>query len=128
MRMRTSVSEKITFLQGDLWAPLQTCHFDLILSNPPYVSTSEYPALPPEVRDHEPRIALDGQEEGLHFIKEIIKYAPDYIDSGGWLMIEMAPMQTGAVMTMMDRMNAYTGIKRIKDYSRSYRVVVARKA
>ena len=121
------VSDKITFLQGDLWGPLQNLRFDLILSNPPYVSTSEYPDLPPEVRDHEPKIALDGREEGLHCIKEIIKFAPGFIDSGGWLMIEMAPVQTGTVMTMMDRMNAYTGIKRVKDYSRSYRVVVAQK-
>ena len=123
-----NVSDKITFLLGDLWGPLQNLRFDLILSNPPYVSTGEYPHLPPEVRDHEPKIALDGREEGLHCIKEIIKFAHGFIDSGGWLVIEMAPVQTGTVMTMMDRMNAYTGIRRVKDYSRSYRVVVAQKA
>ena len=122
------VSGKIEFLQGDLWAPITNLHFDLILSNPPYVSTSEYPDLPPEVRDHEPKIALDGKEDGLHCIKEIIKYAPDFMDSGGWLMIEMSPGQTGTVMTMMDEMNAYTGIKRVKDYSRLYRVVMAQKS
>ena len=122
------VSGKIEFLQGDLWAPITNLRFDLILSNPPYVSTSEYPDLPPEVRDHEPKIALDGKEEGLHCIKEIIKSAPDFMDSGGWLMIEMSPGQTGTVMTMMDEMNAYTGIKRVKDYSRLYRVVMAQKS
>ena len=122
-----NVAEHITFLQGDLWAPLKDLRFDLVLVNPPYVSTSEYPDLPPEVRDHEPKIALDGKEEGLYYIQEIITSAPDFIDSGGWLMMEMAPMQTGKVMARMERMNAYTGIKRVKDYSRSYRVVVAQK-
>ena len=121
------VSEKIEFLQGDLWAPIRNLRFDLILSNPPYVSSSEYPDLPPEVRDYEPKIALDGKNEGLYAIKKIIKYAPHFMDSGGWLLIEMSPQQTEKVMTMMDQMKAYTNIKRVKDYSRSYRVVLARK-
>ncbi len=121
------VSEKIDFLQGDLWAPVKNMRFDLVLSNPPYVSSSEYPDLPPEVRDYEPKIALDGKDEGLYTIKEIIKSAPHFMNSGGWLMIEMSPEQTGKVMGMMDQMKAYTSIKRVKDYSHSYRVVVAQK-
>ncbi len=123
-----NVLEQITFLQGDLWAPLDDLRFDLVLANPPYVSCEEYPDLAPEVRDYEPRIALDGKDEGLYCIKEIIASAPDYLDSGGWLLIEMSPAQTGSVMTMMDQMKAYTGIRRVKDYSRSYRVVMAQKA
>lgn len=121
------VSEKIEFLQGDLWAPIKDLRFDLILSNPPYVSSSEYPDLPPEVRNYEPEIALNGRDEGLYTIKEIIKSAPQFMNSGGWLMIEMSPEQTGTVMAMMDQMKAYAGIKRVKDYSRLYRVVVAQK-
>lgn len=122
------VSEKIEFLQSDLWVSLGNLRFDLILSNPPYVSSSEYPDLPPEVRDYEPKIALDGKDEGLHIIKDILKSAPHFLDTGGWLMMEMSPEQTGTVMTMMDQMKAYTSIKRVKDYSRSHRVVVAQKA
>ena len=67
------VSEKIEYTQGDLWQPLEGkgATFDLIVSNPPYVSSEEYEDLPPEVRSYEPRLALDGGEGGFYFIREI---------------------------------------------------------
>ena len=121
--------KRIQFLEGDLYEPVSDLKttFDLILSNPPYVASEEYNDLPPEVRNHEPRLALDGGEEGLYFIDKIISGAPDYLRSTGWIMIEMAPNQTEKAVKLLTQMNCFGKISRIKDYSHLYRVVMAKK-
>ena len=121
------VSEKIEYIQGDLWQPLagMGATFDLIVSNPPYVSTEEFADLPPEVRDFEPRLALDGREGGLYFIREIIDGSPDFLKPGGWLLLEMAPAQTDKALELLERIDAFGKKMRIKDYSHHYRVVCA---
>jgi release factor glutamine methyltransferase len=121
------VSEKIEYTQGDLWQPLEGkgATFDLIVSNPPYVSTEEYKALPPEVRSYEPRLALDGREGGFYFIREIIERSPDFLNSGGWLLLEMAPGQTARALELLECIDTFGKKMRIKDYSHRYRVVCA---
>ncbi|MBW1902757.1 MAG: peptide chain release factor N(5)-glutamine methyltransferase [Deltaproteobacteria bacterium] len=121
------VSEKIEFIQGDLWQPLRDkdITFDLIVSNPPYVSAEEYEDLPPEVRSHEPRLALDGREGGFYFIKEIIEGSPNFLNPDGWLLLEMAPSQTDRALELLERIDAFDKKMRIKDYSHRYRVVCA---
>jgi len=123
------VSDRITFAEGDLWGPLEErgLKCDLVISNPPYVSKSEFAALPPEVRDHEPGQALDGGDEGMDFLERIIRGAPGFLNPGGWVALEMAPHQTRKALDLIDETGAYDHKDRIKDYSGRYRVVKARR-
>ncbi|HPQ29885.1 MAG TPA: peptide chain release factor N(5)-glutamine methyltransferase, partial [Desulfobacteraceae bacterium] len=81
---RHNVSDRIQFRQGDLLSSVDELSFDMIVCNPPYVAIEEYPQLPKEVRDYEPRIALDGKKGGMFFIEKILQHAMDYLVSGGW--------------------------------------------
>ena len=123
------VSDRISFLQGDLWEALsdQRLTFDIVLSNPPYVASEEYGDLSPEIRNYEPRLASIGHEGGMRFIEKIIFEAPPFINPGGWIMVEMAPNQTEKAMDLMEKSAAYGEKARIKDYSHQYRVVMAKR-
>jgi len=121
------VSDRVFFCQGDLWGaiPRGTDGFDLILSNPPYVSVEEYAALSPEVRDHEPRLALEAGDGGTYFLKRMIKDGHCFLKPGGWIVLEMAPWQTEQALNLIAETGKYGQKRRIKDYSRQYRVVAA---
>ena len=123
------VEERVEFLLSDMWQGLidSSLVFDVIVSNPPYIASDHISSLAPEVRDYEPRSALDGGEQGMHFIKEIIKEAPKYLDAGGWILLEMDPEQTAIAVELMDKNDDYVEKRRIKDYSGYYRVVMAQK-
>ena len=123
------VSDRITFIQGSLWEPLldQGLTFDHILSNPPYIATEEFENLSPEVRDYEPRLALDGHNDGMTYIQTIIREAPVFMNPGGWIMLEMAPGQTEKALGLIGEIKEYGEKTRIKDYSHRYRVVMAQK-
>jgi release factor glutamine methyltransferase len=81
---------------GDLFAPVQTERFDLIVSNPPYIATSIIDTLSPEVR-REPRIALDGGADGLAFYDRICAHAREHLQPGGALAVEHGFDQADAV-------------------------------
>ena len=74
-------------VQGDLFENVQGT-FDYILSNPPYIPSKVIDGLMPEVRDHEPRLALDGTEDGLHFYRRIVREATKRLRPGGRLLFE----------------------------------------
>lgn len=123
------VEDRVEFLLSDLWQGLidSSLVFDVIVSNPPYIASDHISSLAPEVRDHEPRSALDGGEKGMHFIKEIIEEAPKYLDVGGWVLLEMDPEQTAIAMELIENNDDYVEKRRIKDYSGCYRVVMAQR-
>lgn len=123
------VTDKIQFMQGNLWEPLldQGVTFDLILSNPPYIAPEEFKALSPEVRDYEPRLALDGHKDGMRYIQKIILEAPVFMNPGGWIMLEMAPGQTEKSLGLVGKIEDYGEKTRMKDYSHLYRVVMAQR-
>ena len=97
----------IRFYQGDLYnalppfPPLLTAHCSLltIVSNPPYIPTTEIPSLPPEVR-MEPALALDGGDDRLHIIRKIISRAPEFLCKGGCLLLEADPRQMAAIASL----------------------------
>jgi release factor glutamine methyltransferase len=122
------VAERIMFKKGDLWQPFrdEETRFDVIVSNPPYVDSGDYDTLLPEVRDYEPRAALDGQEGGMFYIEEIILGSEDYLNPGGWVLIEMDPGQTPRALELIEKSVVYAQWERVKDYSHSYRVVMAK--
>lgn len=81
----------VIFLKGNLFEPLKNrdIKFDIITANPPYVRSDEIPFLEPEVRDWEPREALDGGRDGLDYYRRIFEGVSQYIKTGGWLMLEL---------------------------------------
>jgi release factor glutamine methyltransferase len=95
---RHGVAERIEFRSGDLFAPLRDGEqFDLIVSNPPYVPTAEIDRLAADVREHEPRSALDGGADGLDVIRRIVAGAIRHVAAGGWVVLECSPEQVPAV-------------------------------
>jgi release factor glutamine methyltransferase len=123
-----AVSDRIVFIQGDLFQPFSNNNLklDIIVCNPPYVASEDYDSLPPEVRDYEPRLALDGHEGGTFFIEKIITEAPAYLKPGGWVLIEMDPGQTSKALNMIQETGCYEEKRCIKDYAQKDRVVMAR--
>jgi len=122
---RHGVEDRIRFLKADLFGFDRTLRtsFDLILSNPPYVNEKEYRFLPPEVRDFEPKAALNGGEGGLHYILKIIRQAPENLNASGWLILEMDPLQVPEALDRIAGDARYGQWERIKDYSGRERVV-----
>jgi len=126
---RLGVKDRIEFKRGDLFLPYagKATRFDMILSNPPYISTEALEALSPEVRDHEPKSALDGREQGMYYIVRILKEAADYLLPGGWILMEMDPEQTPKAIRILEETGRFTEHRRVQDYSHRYRMVMARK-
>ena len=75
--------------------------FDIIVSNPPYIPSAVIDGLEPEVKDHEPRMALDGAEDGLYFYRKIIAGSVEYLNENGILCLEIGCEQASAVTEMM---------------------------
>lgn len=114
----------VSVARGDLFGGIDPsrCRFDVIVANPPYVPRGEIDALAPDVRDHEPRAALDGGETGLDLIRRIVADAPPYLAKGGTLAIELGAGQASEVT----RLFASRGFERVsvtRDYGRIERVV-----
>ena len=108
-------------VQGDLFEPV-TGTFDLIVSNPPYIASAEIETLTPEVREHEPRMALDGTADGLFFYKRIVQESPSYLKEGGWLCMEIGYDQGAAVQQLMEA-RGFVTVSVIKDLAGLDRVV-----
>ena len=92
--LRNGVRERILFLQGDLFDPLEKGSiFELIITNPPYIPQDFFPSLPPEVRDFEPRVALDGGRDGLTFFRRVLPRLGEYLSPEGWVLAEIGAGQ-----------------------------------
>ena len=96
------VSDRLNILSSDVFENVPTEAFDLIVSNPPYVPLTEYRDLQPEVRDHDPRMAVTDGSTGLTIIERIIAEAPGYLNSGGHLLVEIGHGQSDQVMALID--------------------------
>jgi len=86
---RHGVSERIDFQISDCFAAVNSAAFDLIVSNPPYVSASALPGLQREVRDHEPLVALSPGSDGLSVIRRLLQDGPTYLKPNGHLIMEI---------------------------------------
>jgi len=113
--------EHAHFLQSDLFEKVEG-KFEIIVSNPPYIASAEVDRLMPEVRDHEPRMALDGTEDGLEFYRRIIAEAGQYLVSSGMLFFEIGYDQGQAVSELM-REHGYREVQVVQDYAGLDRVV-----
>lgn len=124
------LAEHIEFLEGDLLAPLAGLHgsLDALVSNPPYIPTAELCSLQPEVRDFEPRAALDGGFDGLVLITRLIAGAPHLLRCGGWLLLEIGAGQADPVRALLQRTGRFDDISTSRDLAGIERVVAAKRA
>lgn len=121
------VSDRIIFHEGDAFAalPSQT-QFDLIVSNPPYIAAEEIATLSPEVRDFDPRLALDGGADGLAFYRRLAREAGAFLKPGGKLMLEFGDGQETALAKLFfDEKWIVEEI--VADYSSRPRILIARR-
>jgi release factor glutamine methyltransferase len=123
-----SCSGKINFCNIDVWSDeiLSLGKFDLIVSNPPYVSEVEYLKLPPELRLHEPKTALSDLSDGLTFYKRIAGLSGNMLNSGGKIYLEMGAGQAIAIQNIFIENNIHK-ISIIKDYQGIDRIISGEK-
>ena len=116
---------EIEWLSGDLFAAVEG-DFDLVVSNPPYVKSGDLDRLEPEVRDHEPRLALDGGADGLDCYRRIAHQASDHIRPGGYLLLEVGDGQSAEVEKLLAEVGRFAEVQTKPDLNEVPRVVVAR--
>lgn len=125
------VADKVHLLHGDFFGVfynfVEKEQVDFIVSNPPYISESEWKGLEPEVKEHEPREALVGGEDGMHYYRQIIKEASDWLRPGGYLVLEIGETQTNAIKKLILNKEHYGKIEIIKDLQGKERVISARR-
>ena len=120
------VADRVTLLRGDLLAPVpDDLRFDLIVSNPPYVTTAEYAQLPRSIRDHEPRQALVAGEKGTELIERLIPQAAQKLKPGGWLLVEISPMIEQDVYALLSSDGRFAAPSTVRDLAGQARVVQA---
>lgn len=123
---RLGLSDRAVWKQGDLYEALagaeSSSKFDLIVSNPPYIPTAVIGTLMPEVAEMEPRMALDGGEDGLSFYRRILAGARDVLKIGGVLMMETGFDEAADVASMM-RQSGFLDLQIIRDYGGQDRIV-----
>lgn len=103
------VEDRVTLIQSDLFENVSLDAYDIIVSNPPYISEEDLMALEPEVRDHEPELALYGGVDGLDFYKSIIPEAIGYLKPNGLLIFEAGYDQAQAIAGLFE-MHGYEDI------------------
>jgi release factor glutamine methyltransferase len=122
---RHGVVERIQFYLGDgLAAVPSALRFDLLVSNPPYIPSAEIALLQPEVRDYEPRLALDGGPDGMDFFRRLAREAGPFLAEGGRLMLEFGDGQESGLSDLFTREDwVIEAIE--KDYSGRPRIFIA---
>jgi release factor glutamine methyltransferase len=123
---RNNVTEKIQFLQSDNFAALPAdTRFDLIVSNPPYIPSAEITTLQPEVRDFDPRGALDGGADGLNFYRLLATKVKSLLKPAGKMMLEFGDGQAGTIRKIFE--NEKWIVEAVKDdYSQRARILIAK--
>ena len=125
--VKNQVAERIGFLPGDGFAALAAgVRFDLIVSNPPYIPSAEIETLEPEVRDFDPRLALDGGADGLDFYRRLAAEAKTFLKPDGKIMLEFGDGQADAIKKIFESEKWI--VEAVKeDYSQRARILVARR-
>ena len=122
---RHNVAGRVHCGQGDLLAPL-AAPVDLIAANLPYVTTGEWTDLLPEIRDNEPRAALDGGPDGLDAIRRLLATAVPHLRPGGVLLLEIGASQGSAVTSLARRCFPAADLQLHRDYAGLDRLVIVR--
>ena len=124
---RNGVADRVRFFKGDLLEAVAGEHFDIVISNPPYVPESDHATLDVEVRDYEPAQALFAGEDGLQIYRRLIPAAFDALVPGGYLALEIGYGQRAGIEALLVR-EGFAGIEFIPDLQGIARVAVARRS
>ena len=119
---RTGAIRNLRLVQGSLFAAVSGQRFDLITANPPYIATAELETLPVDVRDFEPRLALDGGPDGLDLVRQIAAQAPSQLAAGGVLALEIGADQGPATLGILEA-HGYQELQLARDLGGRDRVV-----
>ena len=120
------VNRKCVFLLGDMFDALPPDReYDMIICNPPYIETAEIERLSIEVRENEPRLALDGGKDGLDFYRKIAKDAGSHLRTGGVLVLEIGYDQAGSVKRILGKTKTFRDIHKIRDLAGLDRAIIA---
>jgi release factor glutamine methyltransferase len=120
------MDNKIDFRHGNLFEPVEGV-FDIIVCNPPYISTKDYEELPAGVRDYEPAIALLAGKKGTEFYEKLIYQAIDHLEKNGWLLMEIGAKQEKTVREIIEESGFYDSVEMRRDYAGLPRVMRARR-
>lgn len=118
-----SLTDRVTWAEGSWFDPISG-QFDLIVSNPPYIAAEEMASLSPEVRLHEPHLALTDAADGLTAYRAILAKAPDYLKPSGRLLLEIGPTQAAAVVMLAENAGL-RDLRVVRDFDGRDRVVAA---
>ena len=123
---RQKLTGRVSSVQANALTPAPAFlgKFDMIVSNPPYVTTQEMTELPKSVKDYEPHLALHGGDDGLDFYRAIVKNYTPALKSGGYICFEFGMGQGDDVCAILER-NGYTILERSRDYNDRERAVLA---
>ena len=123
------VGDRIVFADGDLFAPLPRAALaraaDLVVCNPPYISSAKVETMPEEIARFEPRLAFDGGAFGLSIVGRLTKEAPDFLKPGGWLCFEIGKGQGPYWQKTLGRMSAYRALETVADADGDIRALAA---
>jgi release factor glutamine methyltransferase len=117
-----TLSAPVSFVSCDLGTVFADASFDLVVSNPPYIAARDGESLQPEVRDHEPALALFGGEDGLAIYRRLIPEASRLLRPGGWLMMEL-----GDAAAVREMCADWADVEIVNDLAGIARVLIARK-
>lgn len=119
--VRNNVQSRVKVQKMDILNEYPSEKYDIVVSNPPYIETEVIDTLQTEVKNHEPRLALDGGEDGLIFYRRITEIAPEILKKGGMLAFEIGYNQGKAVSALMGK--NFCDVRIIQDFSKNDRVV-----
>ena len=120
------VNRRCIFLLGDMFDAVPgDKHYDMIVCNPPYIPSAVIDTLDVEVKDHEPRMALDGGKDGLDYYRIIAEQAGLHLKSEGVLALEIGAEQAADVKKLLNEANTYSDIRVVRDLAYLDRVIIA---
>lgn len=125
------VADRADFVESDLFSASffqentgkDTALYDILISNPPYIRSADIEELMEEVRDHDPRLALDGHEDGLYFYRRIVSEGKAFLKKDGWMLFEIGYDQGQDVAELMKE-NGFADVQVVKDLTGLDRVVL----
>lgn len=121
------VAAQVSFVHGDLLAPLAGETFDYLLSNPPYIPDHEWEAVAPNVKDYEPVTALRGGVDGLSHLRPLIEQGAAFVNAGGWIALELAACHAEQAADLA-RKAGWQEARILKDHENLPRILVGKRA
>jgi release factor glutamine methyltransferase len=126
----TGLAERARFVQGDLFSPFEETGLqdaaDLVVCNPPYVSTSKAAGMPTEIAEFEPRLAFDGGVFGISILFRLVAGAPRFLKPASWLCFEVGAGQGEPMALRLERAGSFATVERIRDGAGEIRALLAR--